>query len=306
MGPHELVQMAFVARRYYTDGQTHVQIAADTGISRFRVARLIAQAREIGLVTIKVTVPGEHSVDLSTRLQERYGLERAIAVVTSSELSTSLRSDLGRAAATLLTRIVTEDDVLGFASGRTLNAIVDHLGYLAKCDVVQLTGMAGEPSETSSELVRRVCEVSGGRAYPVYAPLVVSDPQAAAAFKRQPTVRAAYERMSRVTKAVIAVGSWEPPESQLSDALSLEERTELVAAGVRAEVAATLLKADGTVVRGLEGRTIAISLDELRGIPEVIVVAGGSHKTDALRAVLNTGVVTSLITDAKSAEKLLA
>lgn len=305
MGPHELVQMAFVARRYYDDGQTHVQIAADTGMSRFRVARLLAQAREIGLVTIHVNAPEVMSADLSARLKQKYNLTRAIAVATS-DVPASLRSDLGKAAATMLSSIVTSDDVLGFASGRTLNAIVDHLSYLARCDVVQLTGMAGDPSETSSELVRRVCSISHGRAFPIYAPLVVSDPSAAAAFKRQPRVQAAYERMAEVTKAVVAVGSWEPPESQLSDALSEEERSDLVAAGVRAEVCATLLTAKGELVRGLEGRTIAITLDELRNIPEVIVVAGGSHKTEALRAVLNTGVVTSLVTDARSAEKLLA
>ncbi|TFD14289.1 DNA-binding transcriptional regulator [Cryobacterium sp. TMT1-2-2] len=305
IGPSELVQMAFVAQQHYRAGKSLVEIADDIDMSRFKVARLLARARETGLVTIRVNTPGTLHADLASRLAKAYGLNRAIVANTTTDLSPAIRTELGRITANLLTEIVTESDVLGIASGRTLTAIVDQLDRLAPCDVVQLTGLAGDPSQTSSDLVRRICEISGGRPYPIYAPLVVSDSQAAEAFKRQPSIQATFQRMSRVTKAVLAVGSWEPPESQLSDALSGEERAELLARGVRAEISATLLDERGQRVPALEGRTLAIDIDQLRDIPEVIVVAGGAKKTEALRAALNTGIVTILATDSHTAQRLL-
>ena len=305
IGPSELVQMAYVAQQHYRVGKSLVEIADDIDMSRFKVARLLARARETGLVTIRVNAPGTLHADLARRLAAAYGLNRAIVANTTTDLSPAIRAELGRITANLLTEIVTESDVLGIASGRTLTAIVDQLDRLAPCDVVQLTGMAGDPNQTSSDLVRRICEISGGRPFPIYAPLVVSDPQAAEAFKRQASVQATFQRMSRVTKAVLAVGSWEPPESQLSDALSGEERAELLTRGVRAEISATLLDERGQRVPALEGRTLAIDIDALRNIPEVIVVAGGAQKTDALRAALNTGIVTILATDSHTAQRLL-
>lgn len=305
MRPAELVEMAFVARQFYLEGKTRVAIADSLGTTRFRVARMLELARETGLVTITVNRPGVVNTSLSDRLADRFGLRRGLAAVTASDQPMFIRDALGRVAAGLLTDIVTADDVLGFASGRTLNTIVTHLRSLAACDIVQLTGLAGGIDETSSELVRQVSAISGGRAYPIYAPLIASDRVAADAFIRQGSISAAYERFARVTKAVVAVGSWDPPESQLADSLTAEERERFVDRGVRAEVSASLLTTEGDQVFGLEERALAISLDQLRQIPEVIVVAGGSHKTEALLAVLRTGIVHTLVTDNRMAERLL-
>jgi DNA-binding transcriptional regulator LsrR (DeoR family) len=75
---------------------------------------------------------------------------------------------------------------------------------------------------------------------------------------------------------------------------------------VRAEVCSTLVADDGHVVSAdLTVRSIAISGDQLRRIPEVIAVAGGRAKTAAIRAVLAGGFVTSLVTDATVATELL-
>jgi DNA-binding transcriptional regulator LsrR (DeoR family) len=43
--PDDLVRAAQVARRYYLDQQSKIEIAAAMGMSRFQVARLLAVAR---------------------------------------------------------------------------------------------------------------------------------------------------------------------------------------------------------------------------------------------------------------------
>ena len=44
-GPASLVLSASVARRYYLDGRSKIEIAEEFGLSRFKVARLIDLAR---------------------------------------------------------------------------------------------------------------------------------------------------------------------------------------------------------------------------------------------------------------------
>lgn len=53
---------------------------------------------------------------------------------------------------------------------------------------------------------------------------------------------------------------------------------------------ATLIKGDGSVVPDLDSRTIALSLNQLRNIHELILVAGGLSKTRAIKAVMAAGL----------------
>src|SRR5688500_12716080 len=47
-GPAELVLTATVARRFYLEGVSKIDIAAELGMSRFKVARMLDRARETG------------------------------------------------------------------------------------------------------------------------------------------------------------------------------------------------------------------------------------------------------------------
>src|SRR3954462_172641 len=110
-GPAQLVLTAAVARRYYVEDASKVEIAEEYGLSRFQVARLLDRARASGLVKIVISAPGAVDVDLSNRLQRAYGLQHAVVIDTPENDATALRRDLGKAAAALLTEIVTANDV---------------------------------------------------------------------------------------------------------------------------------------------------------------------------------------------------
>ena len=110
-----------------------------------------------------------------------------------------------------------------------------------------------------------------------------------------------------VVHAVLGVGSWDPPQSAVAFELDDAERERVIAAGAVADVCGILLDADGAFVDSpLSGRTVGVSLDDLRRVPEVVAVAGGSDKTRAIAAVLRSGFVSTLVTDARTAAALLA
>src|ERR671920_276521 len=68
-GPARVVLTASIARRYYLDGRSKVEIAEEFGLNRFKVARLLDAARESGLVRIEIRHPGQIDVDTSARLR---------------------------------------------------------------------------------------------------------------------------------------------------------------------------------------------------------------------------------------------
>jgi DNA-binding transcriptional regulator LsrR (DeoR family) len=160
-----------------------------------------------------------------------------------------LRADLGAAAAELLSEIVTADDVLGLAWARSVSAMSAALTRLAPCTVVQMTGALPEVDESATELVREAARTGGGPAYYFYAPMIVGSAAMAQAMRQQPEVARAMAKLPSVTKAVVGVGSWDPPYSTLYDALEPAERESLLELGVRAEVSGILIDADGEPVQ---------------------------------------------------------
>jgi len=309
VGPVELLQAATIARRYYIDGMSKLDIADQCGLSRYKVARILEKALATGLVRIELSVPAELDAALSEELAAAFALRQAVVVNTPEDGEQALRRSLGQAAAQLLAEIVTEGEILGMAMGRTLSAMTAQLTRLAPCTVVQLTGVLSSMTiaESSVELVRRVSAVSGGNAYPIYAPLIVSDASVAETLRREPGVAEALRRHTQVTTAVIAIGSLNPPNSTVYDALPNPERQALRKLGAQAECCAILMNNNGQILpTELAQRVIAITGDQLRNVPHVIAVAGGRAKSKAMAATLRSGLVHTLVTDAANARLLLA
>jgi len=123
---------------------------------------------------------------------------------------------------------------------------------------------------------------------------------------RQPDVARALDQAAAVTKAVVGLGSWDPPYSTVWDAITPEERSELGELGVVADVSGVLLGADGHPVRAsLTDRLIGIDAAGLLKIPEVIALVYADEKAAAVRAAVRGGYVTGLVTHTSLARAIL-
>lgn len=306
LSPGAAILAATVARRFYIDGSTKSEIADELGLSRFKVARLLEQSVREGIVKFEIATPNSFNAELSEVLRKKFGLRRVIVIDVPEEERTAagIRQAVGRGAAAVLSELVTETDVLGIGWGRTLSAMSQELTELPRSLVVQMGGMVGSVAENSLELVRKISEVGGGQAYPLFVPLVVQDALTKQSLSTQPGVAAAMKLFDSITVAAVAVGSWDPPDSQMMASLPLHEREALVGKGVAAEVLATLIKHDGTVLSDLQDRSMATGIEVLRGIPELMLIAGGENKAEAVRAVISAGLGTTLVTDNALAELL--
>jgi DNA-binding transcriptional regulator LsrR (DeoR family) len=307
MGPDERVQIGYAARRFYLDRVSHLAIATELGVSRFKVARMLDKALESGIVAITIDSPATVDLELSVELKNRFGLHYAFAVTTPNEEPEVIQDALGKVAAELLEEIVQEGAVLGFTAGRTLNATTLHLSKLPYCEVVALGGVAGPVKEHGIEVIRRVGIATHGPTFPIFAPLLVANAAAASALRSDRGIAQAMSRFDRIDIGVVAVGSWSPPDSQLYDAANEAGIAQaLVKQGAVGEVAASLFTAAGDIIDSIADQSIAITPEQIRRIPNVIAVAGGPTKIAAIRAALATKLVTSLVTDTRTALRLLA
>src|ERR1017187_9420223 len=159
--PSEIVLAARVARQFYLEGISKVDIADRLGISRFRVARLLDSAREAGMVRIEIGLPGG-SLDagLSAELCSAFGLKHAFAFNFPDEDEPALRRRLGEAAGEVLMDIITPSDVLGMSWARSLSRLAAALTQMPPCPIVQLTGAVPPPDGRDLlDLVRSVARL---------------------------------------------------------------------------------------------------------------------------------------------------
>jgi DNA-binding transcriptional regulator LsrR (DeoR family) len=307
--PSELVLAARVARQFYLDGVSKVDIAEQLGISRFRVARLLDSARDAGMVRIEIGLPGG-SLDagLSAELCAAFGLRQAFVFDFPDDDEPALRARLGEAAAQVLTDLITPDDVLGMSWSRALSALAAALTQFPPCPIVQLTGAVPPPDGRDLlDLVRSVARIGGGPAHVFYAPMIMDDAQTAAALRRQGDIAGAFALVPSVTMAVVAIGAWAAGLSTIYDAVTPAEREALAGLGVRAELAGVFIGANGRpVATPLDSRMIVTPGPALERIPFILSVVYGVAKAAAVRAAIGGGCVHGLVTHASFARELLS
>lgn len=297
--------LAQVSRDYYLENRPKVEIAASHGISRFQVARLLAEAREKGIVEIKVHFPSPFSGADVRRLQSWLGI-RQVVVADSTGDENQARGILAKAAAAEITRQAPAGGTLGISWSRTLDVASQLVRDLPRCDIVQLAGALPAAAESNPlELIQRLGRLSGGMTWPLWAPLVVEDPATASGLRRQQEISGALAKADSLDLAVVAIGAWKAGSSTVWDRADEAIRHQAVRAGAVAECSGRLLDAAGSAVEsGLDERIIAVTIRQLQGTPNVIAVAQGSGRADAVRAVAKAGFVTTLIMDIPLAKAL--
>ena len=166
--PEDLRLALRAATLYYLDGLTQAEIASRLGVSRPTAGRLVARAKAKGLVRIDVVVPSDMRDDLHAdeerELEQRYSLTEAVVAGHGIDVGATGRpaayASVGRAAAALLMRRLSPNDVLGFTWGPEQVAVADALSPgVASCRaVVQLDGaMSTAAYQTGTELILGRC-----------------------------------------------------------------------------------------------------------------------------------------------------
>lgn len=305
--------MALVARKHYLGGVSKREIAEDLYLSRFKVARLLDSARELGIVTFRVGLPGNVNLNLSRELKEAFGLQRAVVIDDHSADDSgddvdALVQRLGEAAAALLSELVTEGDRVGIASTRTMMGLQGATGPIARCSFVQMTGELPRSDATGViGGIHSLTRLARGSAHVFYAPMVAASEEAACSYRAQPEVQRAFDLMPQLDVMVTGVGSWQPGRSLIHDSLPEDAREDARRRGAVCEAVGVPVDARGaTVDCTARRRIIAPDVEVLRGIRHRIGVVFDPDRASGVKVAMRTGLINIVLTHRADAERLLS
>jgi len=312
----ELRLVAKVARLYYERGLKQAEIAMMLDISQPTCSRLLKRALAEKIVRISVKPPSGACLELEEALQSRYGLKEAI-VVDAEENEEQILRGLGMAAAYYLENTLKSEDVVGISSwSATLLSMVDAMspptaqstpGHVR---VVQILGGVGSPAAEvhATHLTQRLARLMGAEAVFLPAPGVVGSKEARHVLLQDSFVINALAHFEHVSLALVGIGAIEPSRL-LASSGNVFEASELAALRERGAVGDVCLRffdASGApVVTTLDGRVIGMELRQLRSVARSVGVAGGRRKFAAILGALLGRWVNVLITDRRTAERLL-
>lgn len=308
-----------VARLFHDREMTRVQIAQRLGISRFRVARLLEQARHLGLVRIEFRDIPTRDRELARAIEEAWGIDLCI-VATGAGGATGASGDdpattVGMAAGSMLGELIGPAEVIGIAWGSTVAATVAHIEArdAPGVRVIQLAGSSSRVAQPHDpgELARVLADRLGATCHPLFAPAFVASPEVRDALLCEPEIRRTADRFGDVTLAVVGIGALGggPDGSALvrSGLLSRDDIGRLRRSGAVGDLLVHPFDAQGRFIADpLSGRAVAVTPEQLRRVPRVVAVAGGASKADAIAGALATGIVRMLVTDGSAARALLA
>ena len=299
-----------VAELYYDDNRTQDEIGSLLGLTRWKVGRLLAQARDEGIVRIAIVHPRARKLALERALKERFALLDAI-VVPAAEDDIELLPRVAAAAADFLTSRQPPLASLGLSWGRTLNEVAEKLeqGWATDVTVVQINGgvTLNKQAGTAATTAAMIADKANGRAILLPSPAILERRETRVAIESDRTVAGVLSLAGDVDAYLYSAGVVDETSVHVEGGyLSKDEIQDLVGGGAVGDLVGRYLDANGVIVdHELNERTLGINLDALRAANVAIFVIAGSAKHAIAKAVVSNGLCSVLVTDEATATSLL-
>lgn len=242
--------------------------------------------------------------ELEERIRQSFHVDQVIIVPGDSDSSPFTKKELGRAGATVLRKLATNEAVIAVTGGSTMSEVANHLSPGAQfkgCWFVPARGGLGESVELQANTIASTMAKKTGCQYRL---LHVPDHLGEDAYQSLMMDPNILERIAEIRKARIVVhGIGEAMVMARRRKVDTTTVASLLADGGLAEAFGYYFDRNGVVVHKMP--TVGLRLEDIQATEVVIAVAGGKSKGESIAAVLRFGHEDVLVTDEAAARVML-
>jgi deoxyribonucleoside regulator len=307
------VNLAKIASWYYERGEGLSAIAKRTGKSISMISRMLQEARDTGLVEIRIKHPLTSASELERQVEDRFQLKRAHVFKAATLTGVDRVQTFGAMAAASISELLAEAAIVGVSWGSHVHATTNAVSVTGSKGglVVQCSGAVGaaEPAYDGARIAEKLALALGHKARLLHSPLIVDTPELADALRSSKSIFDVIELSKRADVLLLGVGT---PFDEFSGLrrtgyLSTEDLIELRENDAAGDILGYHLNKDGRVLDiDLNRRIVGLHPESIGRVPNVIVTTSGATKVAPIQAALRGGYVTTLITDESTAQKVLS
>lgn len=299
-------KLAYVARRYYLEDQRQSDIAKELGVSRPMVSRMLAEARELGVVEITVHDAGTRTATLLERLRLSTSVRGGVLVEDGAD-EDATNQLLSQGAVELLRQLETRR--LGVGWGYLIGQLVTWLEKHPQpdspvTDICPLVGNANIPARNyqSNENVRLMAQQLGAAPHFLYLPALPEGLEEKQLLCSTEVYRQIHQQWEQLDTALVNIGNY-PSSPDFASLVRYGSLLQQYHACGRMLV--YYFNEQGTVIQSDQDFAIQIPLDTLRQCPRIIGVCSANTGAKALLGALRSGVFTHLVARSELVKSLL-
>ncbi|UCZ53964.1 sugar-binding transcriptional regulator [Bacillus shivajii] len=306
----KLTKAIEAAKLYYLLDYNQSEVAKELGVSRPTVSRLLQIAKEEGIVQININDPSEDFNNLTTKLEQKFNLKKAIVSPVPQYEDNVIKKYLGETAANFLHRIVQDGDIIGVTWGSTLyhTSVALKEKALKDVKVVQLKGGVSH-SETNNYMSEILYLF--GKAYhttPHHLPLpaIVDHVVVKQAMEADRHIKQILDLGRQANIALFTIGPTKSESLLFQLGYFTDEEMTAIQSTAAGDICSRFFDLKGRLCHEqLNNRTLGIELDELKKKDYSVLIAGGSQKIKGIQGALHGGYANVLVTDQFTAKFLL-
>lgn len=299
-----------IAHCYYNLGMTQQQIATELGIGRTRVIKLLNDARKRGLVSVQINSPLLENIELAEAMAKQWSLLSAEVCLSHASDEHQLASQIGAAAGDAILPLLHDDMTIGLGWGITLKEMVLQLNSfpLRDVSVVSLLGsLTRRSTVTRFEATTAFAAKLNAECLYLPAPIICDSEQTRELLMTQTMFQDIHQRALNADIAIVSIGGLDSSTIREVKMVGDEEYQSVLNNGAIGNFLGYFIDSEAELAdHPVNRRVIGISGKVFTGIPRRVMVSGGKSKVKALKAVLDRGLITDIVTDVATARELLA
>jgi len=296
----KLKRLIAAASMYYKDNMLQIEIAGVMGISRPMVSRLLAEARECGVVTITINEAGSAQELLAGRVTARFSLKRAFVVPSRGSSTRDGNSSVARKAFAFWHDELEETEYTGVGCGYMVGMFSEYAGTRTpdpvprQGEIFPLIGgiKASFRSYHTNELVRLIAVQSGLNASYLYMPALFDSEDEKRMYEHTEAYRDIESRWMSLTTAVIGISNLHATPDLATAARFGRALVEERAVG---RILAHYYDINGRFIEPRNDIAMQIPLSRLRTAKNVVALCADYLTPESLLGALRTGIITHLV-----------